>query len=59
LLNQKNYILKANRIPAVEIDDIQKNIRHKIWKEDENDNTVSLGKNSEREVGGHTIRNKL
>jgi hypothetical protein len=34
LLNQKNYILKAKRILAVDIDDIQESIRRKIWKED-------------------------
>jgi len=30
LLNQKNYILKAKRITAVEIDEIKENIRLKI-----------------------------
>jgi len=30
LLNQKNYILKARRITAVEIDEIKENIRLKI-----------------------------
>ena len=30
LLNQKNYILKAKRIMAVEIDQIKENIRLKI-----------------------------
>ena len=30
LLNQKNYILKAKRITAVEIDQIKQNIRLKI-----------------------------
>jgi len=29
LLNQKNYILKAKRITAVEIDEIEENIRLK------------------------------
>jgi hypothetical protein len=27
LFNQKNYILKAKRIPAIEIDDIKENVR--------------------------------
>jgi hypothetical protein len=58
VLNQKNYILKAKRIPAVDIVDIQESIRCKIWKgdhtkgmntiiqkgEEEINNTVSLGK---------------
>ena len=30
LLNQKNYILKAKRITAVEIDELKQNIRLKI-----------------------------
>ena len=30
LLNQKNYILKAKRITAVEIDEIKQNIRLRI-----------------------------
>jgi hypothetical protein len=34
LLYQKNYILKAKRIPAVDINDIQEDTRRKIWKED-------------------------
>jgi hypothetical protein len=34
LLNQENYILKAQRIPAVSIDDIRENIGRKIWKDD-------------------------
>jgi hypothetical protein len=34
LLNQENYILEAKRIPMVDIDDIQEDIRCKIWKED-------------------------
>jgi len=33
LLNQKNYILKARRITAVEIDEIKENIRFKIWND--------------------------
>ena len=35
LLNQKNYILKAKRITAVEIDEIKENIRLKIWDDTE------------------------
>ena len=35
LLNQKNYILKAKRITAVEIDQIKENIRHKIGDDTE------------------------
>jgi hypothetical protein len=30
LFNQKNYILKAERIPAIEIDEIKENVRLKI-----------------------------
>jgi hypothetical protein len=30
LFNQKNYILKAKRIPAIEIDEIKENVRLKI-----------------------------
>ena len=30
LLNQKNYILKAQRLTAVEIDEIRENIRFEI-----------------------------
>jgi len=30
LLNQKNYILKAKRITAVEIDEIKENVRLKL-----------------------------
>ena len=35
LLNQKNYILKAKRITAVEFDEIKENIRLKL--EDDNE----------------------
>jgi hypothetical protein len=35
LLNQKNYILKAKRITAVEIDEIEENIRLKIGDDTE------------------------
>jgi len=35
LLNQKNYILKAKRIMAVEIDEIKENIRLKIGDDKE------------------------
>jgi len=35
LLNQKNYILKAKRITAVEIDQIKENIRLKIGDDTE------------------------
>jgi len=35
LLNQKNYILKARRITAVEIDEIKQNIRLKIGDDKE------------------------
>jgi hypothetical protein len=34
-LNQKNYKLKAKRITAVEIDEIQENIRLKIGDDTE------------------------
>jgi hypothetical protein len=34
LLSQKNYTLKAKRIPPVDMDDTRENIRHEIWKED-------------------------
>jgi hypothetical protein len=30
LFNQKNYILKAKRIPAIEIDEIKENVGLKI-----------------------------
>ena len=30
LFNQKNYILKAKKIPAIEIDEIKENVRLKI-----------------------------
>ena len=33
LLNQKNYILKAKRITAVEINKVKENIRLKVWNE--------------------------
>jgi hypothetical protein len=36
LFNQKNYILKAKRITAVEIDQIKESIRLKIGKDTEN-----------------------
>ena len=35
LLNQKNYILQAKRITAVEIDEIKENIRLKIGDDTE------------------------
>ena len=35
MLNQKNYILKAKRITAVEIDDIKENITLKTWNDTE------------------------
>jgi len=35
LLNQKNYILKAKRITAVEIDEIKENISLTIWNDRE------------------------
>jgi len=35
LLNRKNYILKAKRITAVEIDDMKENIRLKIGDDTE------------------------
>jgi len=35
LFNQKNYILKAQRITTVEIDEIKENIRLKIGDETE------------------------
>jgi hypothetical protein len=35
LLNQKNYILKAKRITAFEIDEIKENIRLKIGNDTE------------------------
>ena len=35
LLNQKNYILKAKRIVAVEIDEMKENIRLKIGNDTE------------------------
>jgi hypothetical protein len=33
LLNQKNYILKEKRIPAVDTDYMWENIRHEIWED--------------------------
>jgi hypothetical protein len=36
LLEQKNYILKAKRIKAVEIDQIKESIRLKIGEDTEN-----------------------
>ena len=33
LFNQKNYILKAKRIPAIEIDEIKENVRLKIGED--------------------------
>jgi hypothetical protein len=44
LLNQKNYILKAKRITAVEIDKIKENIRLKIW-DDTEDHTNKMNGN--------------
>jgi len=35
LLNQKNNILKAKRISAIEIDEIKENIKLKIWNDTE------------------------
>ena len=35
MLNQKNYILKAKRITAVETDEMNENIRLKIWNDTE------------------------
>jgi len=35
LLNQNNYIVKARRITAFEIDEIKENIRLKIWNDTE------------------------
>ena len=35
LLNQKNYILKSQKITAVEIDEIKENIRPKIGDDTE------------------------
>jgi predicted secreted protein len=46
LLNQKNYILKAKRITAVEIDELKENIRLKIGDEAEDcTNGVNGNKN--------------
>jgi hypothetical protein len=56
LLNQKNYILKAKRIPVVDIDDIQESIRHKIWNEDRtqgmnsNNRMVTINQKGEAEI---------
>jgi hypothetical protein len=36
LFNQKNYILNAKRIPAIEIDEIKENVRLKIEDDTEN-----------------------
>jgi len=36
LLNQKNYILKAKRIPAIEMDEIKENVRLKLRDDTEN-----------------------
>jgi hypothetical protein len=34
IVKSEKLYLKAKRIPAVDIDDMQEGIRHKIWKED-------------------------
>jgi hypothetical protein len=45
IVKSEKTILKAKRIPPVEIDDIQKNVRRKIWKEDHTE-----GMNSDNEM---------
>ena len=35
LFNQKNYILKAKRIPAIEIDEIKESVRLKVGDDTE------------------------
>jgi hypothetical protein len=44
LLSPKNYILKAKRITAVEIDEIKENFRLKIWNDTE-DHTKQMNGN--------------
>jgi hypothetical protein len=46
LLKLKNYILKAKRIAAIEIDEIKENIKLKIW----NDTDHTKGMNEEMDI---------
>jgi len=41
LLNLKNYILKAKRITAIEIDEIKENIKLNMW-DDTEDHTKGM-----------------
>jgi hypothetical protein len=53
LLNQKNYILKPNRITAVEIDGIKQNIRSKIRDHTEDQIKRLNGDNMDKKVMEH------
>jgi hypothetical protein len=55
LLNQKNYILKANRIPAIDTTDTQENIRCTIWKDrtkgmNSDNRMVTINQRGEEEI---------
>jgi len=45
LLNQKNYLLKAKRIAAVEIDEVKENFRLKIGNDTEDYNGDKMDTN--------------
>jgi hypothetical protein len=57
LLNQKNYILRAKRITAVEIDEIKENIRLKIG-DDTEDYTNGVNDKMDSNVIQHQKRDK-
>jgi len=56
LLNQKNYILKAKRIMAVEIDEIKENIRLKIVDDTEDYTNGMNGDKIDANIIGHQKR---
>jgi len=56
LLNQKNYILKAKRITAVEIDDIKENITLKIVDDTEDYTNGANGDKMDTNVIEHQKR---
>jgi hypothetical protein len=58
LLNQKNYILKAKRITAVEIDEIKENIRLKIGDDAEDYTNGVNGDKTDTDVIQHQKRDQ-
>jgi hypothetical protein len=58
LLNQKNYVLKAKRITAVEIDELKENIRLKIGDDAEDCTNGVNGDKKDTNVIEHQKRDQ-